>query len=78
MTARRPEIERVFDKTELVKLYELAFEQKVKTVNKKQYLALMRKLFTLVRTEKEKQQVVSAISTDTKQRFADLLQELKQ
>lgn len=77
-TAQRPEIERVFDKTELVKLYELAFEQKVKTVNKKQYLALMRKLFTLVRTEKEKQRVVSAISTDTKQRFADLLQELKQ
>ncbi len=76
--SQRPEIERVFDKTELVKLYELAFEQKVKTVNKKQYLALIRKLFTLVRTEKEKQLVASAISTDTKQRFANLLQELKQ
>ncbi|MCY4361124.1 MAG: AAA family ATPase [Gammaproteobacteria bacterium] len=76
--AQRPEIERVFDKTELVKLYELAFEEKVKTVDKKQYLALMRKLITLVRTEKVKQQVVSAISTDTKKRFAALFQELKQ
>ena len=75
---QRSEIERVFDKTELVKLYELAFEEKVKSVNKKQYLALMRKLFTLVTTEEGKQQVASAISTGTKQRFADLLQKLKQ
>lgn len=75
---QRSEIERVFDKNELIKLYELAFEQKVKSVNKKQYLALMRKLFTLVTTEEGKQQVASAISKDTKQRFDDLLQELKQ
>ena len=38
----RPEIERVFDQAELIGLYELAFKQKVKTVNKKQYLELMR------------------------------------
>ena len=76
--AQRPEIERVFDKAELVKLYELALEQKVKTVDKKQYLALMRGLVTLIKTEKKKEEVVSAISTDTKQRFAALLQELKQ
>ncbi len=76
--AQRPEIECLFNNAELVKLYELAFEEKVETVNKKQYLALMRRLLTLVRTKKEKQQVVSAISTDTKQRFANLLQELKQ
>ena len=76
--AQRPEIERVFDKAELVKLYEVAFEEKVKTVNKKQYLALMRGLVTLIKTEKKKEEVVSAISIDTKKRFADLLQKLKQ
>ena len=76
--AKRPEIERVFDKNELVELYEVAFEEKVKTVNKDQYLALIRKLSTLVKTKKGKQQVASAISKDTKQRFTYLLQELKQ
>ena len=75
---QRPEIERVFDKNELVELYEFAFEEKVKTVNKDQYLALIRELFTLVKTKKGKQKVASAISKDTKQRFTDLLQELKQ
>lgn len=75
---QRPEIERVFDKNELVELYEVAFGEKVKSINKDQFLALIRELFTLVKTKKGKLKVASAISKDTKQRFDDLLQELKQ
>ena len=68
-------IEEMFERSELVKLYEFALGQQVKTVNKKQFLELMRVLF--VRAEAEVSQIASLIGDATKRRFVDLFQELR-
>lgn len=72
---KRSEIERVFDKEELVTLYRFAFDEEVKTVNKKQFLELMRVLLVRIGTDKE--QISNLISEATKERFGKLLQALK-
>ena len=72
---KRPEIERMFDKAELIDLYRFAFGEQVKAVNKKQFLALTRIL--LVKAELDKQGLASLIAESTKERFTKLFQALK-
>ena len=72
---RRREIEKVFDKEELVALYRFAFGEEVRAVNKKQFLELMRIL--LVKVETEKREISSLIGDSTKERFKELLKVLK-
>ena len=74
-SAKRPEIECLFDKEELVGLYEFGFNEQIKTVNKKQFLELMRML--LMKGKPEIHQIASLIGDSTKKRFANLLRDLK-
>ena len=73
---KRPEIERMFDKAELIELYKFAFNEQISTVNKKQFLQLMRLLF--VKAKSENPQIASLIGDSTKRRFEKLFQALKQ
>ena len=72
---KRPEIEKMFDQSELIKLYQFAFGEQVKSVNKKQYLELIRML--LVKAKADKNQLVSLIADSTKERFSALLKVLR-
>lgn len=71
----RPEIEKLFDKVELIKLYEFALNEQVEELNKKQFHGLMKVLFVLRMSQKKK--IESLIGPDTKKRFVGLLRALK-
>ena len=70
-----PEIERMFEKEELVDLYQFAFDQKINSINKKQFHGLMG--FLLVLGKSKLNQISSLIGESTKKRFRDLFQKLK-
>jgi hypothetical protein len=72
---KRPRIEDMFDKDELNDLYKLAFGEEVTTVNKKQFLELMRVLH--LRAIPQKHQIDAAIGKPTKERFEKLFRDLK-
>lgn len=71
----RRQIEHMFDQTELIQLYKFAFGLNVKSVNKKQFLELMRTLFTMSKSGKH--DIASLISAATKERFGDLFSKLR-
>ena len=72
----RPEIEDVFEQSELVELYEFAFGQKVKKVKKNQFLQLMRLLFGKVDAKPDRDHINAIIGNATKDRFMVLIKSL--
>lgn len=73
---QHPEIEKMFSKDELSKLYEFAMGEKLKVITKKQFNALMQTLLDTANTNKI--EISSMISAPTKKRFSKLLKELKE
>ena len=71
----RPEIEKMFEEEEKIKLYEVAFGERVETVNKKQFLQLMRLL--VVKAKANKEELIPLIDQSTKARFRLLFEALK-
>lgn len=71
----RPEIETMFDKSELIEMYKEIFGEMVETVNKKQFLELMRVI--LVSQRPQRQKVSRLIGVETRKRFGELFQQLK-
>lgn len=65
----------MFDMTELCKLYRIVLDEAVTEVGKKQFLELMR--VALATVKEKRQEISSAISDDTKNRFIELLATLK-
>ena len=71
----RGEIEKMFEESEKVSLYEVAFGERVRSVNKKQFLHLMRVLF--VKAQANKEELIPLIGKSTKDRFRSLFSSLK-
>ena len=71
----RPEIEKVFEQTELVQMYEAVFGESVETVNKRQFLELMRMI--LVTRVSQGNAIGRLVGEETKERFAELFRRLK-
>ena len=69
------EIEKLFDKQDLCKLYKFALAEEVNKLSKQQYFELMRVLCNMSSSKKRK--ISSLISEETKNRFAQLFRSLK-
>ena len=72
----RPEIEDMFERSELIELYELVFGVSVKRVKKKQFLELMRVLFRKIDVDSERARIEEIVGASTKRRFVDLINSL--
>ena len=72
----RPEMEDLFERSELVGLYEFAFGECIRKVEKKQFLELMRVLFLRVDAESVRDDISALIGEATKKRFVDLINAL--
>lgn len=69
----RPEIEDVFEHSELVDLYKLVLDQRVKNVKKKQFLQLMRVLVQKVEGKSDRERIGALIGDGTRSRFTTLI-----
>ena len=72
----RPKIEKLFERSELVELYRIAFGSRVGRVKKKQFLELMRVIFLKMGTKSDRKEVDAVIGEATRSRFADLIKSL--